>query len=109
MSPEPTNGELIDAQVEAIMSGNRRDIDRYLVRGVMVMQAAVKEMPRQVEEAVSKHATACPLVVKVQSLEAARLQAQGRRGLIAAIPSWVGMVAFLASLVIAILALVVHG
>ena len=109
MAPERLNGELIDAQVEAIMSGNRRDIDRYLVRGVMVMQARLAEIPAKVNEAVVAHATACPLIEVVDRLEQEAERGRGRRSVWAAVPNWALVLVAFGSLVVALIALVVHG
>ena len=106
MSAQLVNGELIDAQVAAIMSGNRADIDRYLIRSAMVTQAALVKLPDQMTEAVATHSRNCPLVELVNDLETESKQAQGKRTFLAVVPTWVGMVAFIGSLVVAIIALI---
>ena len=109
MDYAPVNGELIEAQVEAIMSGNRRDIDRYLVRGVMVTHQAVTELPAQITAAIVTHQVDCPLVQRVDELSNERQQVRGRRALLAAVPNWSIALVALASLVVALIALVLHG
>lgn len=47
------------AEIEAILSGGRKEIDSYLVRSVHALTRAVDDMPDIIAEAIAHHDVEC--------------------------------------------------
>ncbi len=54
-----SNGHIDDAEVKAILSGGRSEIDAYLVRSVHELTKAVEGMPDMIAEAIADHQAFC--------------------------------------------------
>lgn len=46
-------------EIDVILTGGRKEIDRYLVTGVHQLNIAVEEIPDLIAEAVAEHHSAC--------------------------------------------------
>lgn len=54
-----SNGKIDEAEVQAILSGGRSEVDAYLVRAVHELTRAVEDMPDMLAEAIAEHSTTC--------------------------------------------------
>jgi hypothetical protein len=48
-----SNGRITKAQIEAMLTGDRREIDRYLLTAVIEIRDAVEEIPGQITSTVA--------------------------------------------------------
>jgi hypothetical protein len=54
-----SNGKIDEAEVQAILSGGRSEVDAYLVRAVHELTRAVEDMPDMLAEAIAEHRADC--------------------------------------------------
>ena len=54
-----SNGRIDEAEVQAILSGGRSQVDAYLVRAVHELTAAVEEFPDMLAQAIAEHHSSC--------------------------------------------------
>ena len=54
-----SNGRIDEAEVRAILSGGRGQVDAYLVRAVHELTAAVEEFPDMLAQAIAEHSADC--------------------------------------------------
>jgi len=47
------------AEIDAILSGGRREVDRYLVTGVHRLTITVEEIPGMIALAIAEHQSSC--------------------------------------------------
>ncbi len=105
------NGKIDEAELGAILSGGREQIDRYLVTCAIQTKRTLDGLPEVIAEAVSVAVDACRAESAerrehLDSLWTARQQAQGVRSfwatmgkILAAACAFAGLIATLAALV----------
>lgn len=106
-----TNGKATDAEISAILSGGREQIDRYLVTCAIGTKRVLDDLPESIAGAVSDAVAACRADTaeqreKLDALWTARTEARGvyhfwsvMGKILAAACAFAGLIVALASLI----------